>query len=103
MAKQLLPDVPKTLFRPGIVMGDSRRPETSQFDMVQAFHVLAQMPVLPRRPQDKIDIVPANYVGKAIVTMHQKEAPDYRIDPLSSGTGSQTYRELTEAIAQAGA
>src|SRR5437667_409917 len=75
MANQLLPDVPKTFFRPAIVMGDSRRPETSQFDMVQAFHVLAQMPVLPLRPQDKIDIVPANYVGKAIVTIHQKEAP----------------------------
>src|SRR5467141_5269225 len=30
MANQLLPDVPKTIFRPAIVMGDSRRPETSQ-------------------------------------------------------------------------
>ena len=103
MANQLLPDVHKTIFRPAIVMGDSRRAETSQFDMVQAFHVLAHMPVLPLRPQDKIDIVPANYVGKAIVTMHQKEAPAYGIYHLSSGTGSQTYRELTDAIAQAGA
>lgn len=102
MANQLLPDVPKTIFRPAIVMGDSRRPETSQFDMVQAFHVLAQMPVLPLRPDDRIDIVPANYVGKAIVTIHQKEAPAHGIYHLSSGTGSQTYLELTDAIAQAG-
>ncbi len=102
MANQLLPDVPKTIFRPAIVMGDSRRPETSQFDMVQAFHVLAQMPVLPLRPHDKIDIVPANYVGKAIVTIHQKETPAHGIYHLSSGTGSQTYLELTDAIAQAG-
>jgi len=58
MGNQLLPDVPKTIFRPAIILGDSRRPETSQFDMVQAFHVLAQMPVLPLRPHDKIDIVP---------------------------------------------
>jgi len=43
--------------------------------MVQAFHVLAQIPVLPLRPEDKIDIVPANYVGKAIVTIHQKKRP----------------------------
>src|SRR5260370_9012416 len=28
MTNQLLPDVPKTIFRPAIVMGDSRRPET---------------------------------------------------------------------------
>ncbi len=102
MANQLLPDVPKTIFRPAIVLGDSRRAETSQFDMVQAFHVLAQMPILPLRPHDKIDIVPANYVGKAIVTIHQKETPAHGIYHLSSGTGSQTYLELTEAIAQAG-
>lgn len=102
MANQLLPDVPKTIFRPAIIMGDSRRGETSQFDMVQAFHVLAQMPVLPLRPDDRIDIVPANYVGKAIVTIHQKEAPAHGIYHLSSGTGSQTYQELTDALAQAG-
>ena len=102
MANQLLTDLPKTIFRPATILGDSRRPETSQFDMVQAFHVLAQMPVLPLRPHDKIDIVPADYVGKAIVTIHQKEAPAHGIYHLSSGTGSQTYQELTDAISQAG-
>jgi len=102
MAHQLLPDVPKTIFRPSIVMGDSRRAETSQFDMVQAFHVLAKLPVLPLRPHDRIDIVPANYVGKAIVTIHQKEPAAHGIYHLSSGTGSQTYMELTEAIAKVG-
>ena len=102
MANQLLADVPKTIFRPSIILGDSRRGDTSQFDMVQAFHVLAQMPVLPLRPDDKIDIVPANYVGKAIVNIHQKDAPAHGIYHLSSGTGSQTYHELTDVLAQAG-
>jgi thioester reductase-like protein len=102
MAHRLLPDVSKTIFRPAIVMGDSRRAETSQFDMVQAFHVLAKLPVLPLRPHDRIDIVPANYVGKAIVSIHQKEPAAHGIYHLSSGTGSQTYMELTEAIAKAG-
>jgi nucleoside-diphosphate-sugar epimerase len=102
MANRLLPDVQKTIFRPAIVLGDSRRPETSQFDMVQAVHFLARMPVLPLRPQDRIDIVPANYVGKAVVTIHQKDAPTHGIYHLSSGKGSQTYVELTEAITQAG-
>jgi len=102
MAIQLLADVPKTIFRPSIILGDSRRGDTSQFDMVQAFHVLAQMPVLPLRPEDKIDIVPANYVGKAIVTIHQKEPPAHGIFHLSSGVGSQTYQELTDALAQVG-
>jgi thioester reductase-like protein len=102
MVHQLLPDVPHTIFRPAIVMGDSRRPETTQFDMVRAFDMLARLPVLPLRPDDKIDIVPANYVGAAIVKIHQMEKPNYGIYHLSSGTGSQTYKELTDTLAAAG-
>jgi thioester reductase-like protein len=102
MVHQLLPDVPRTIFRPAIVMGDSRRPETTQFDMVQAFDVLARLPVLPLRPDDKVDIVPANYVGAAIVKIHKMEKPNYGIYHLSSGTGAQTYKEITDALAAAG-
>ena len=102
MLRQLLPDVPTTIFRPAIVLGDSRFPQTTQFDMAQAFDVLAKLPVLPLRPDDRIDIVPANYVGKAIVTIHQKDEPAHGIYHLSSGTGSQTFRELTDALAAAG-
>jgi len=36
------------------------------------------------------------------VTIHKKEAPAHGIYHLSSGTGSQTYHELTDAISQAG-
>jgi long-chain acyl-CoA synthetase len=102
MVHQLLPDVSRTIFRPAIVMGDSRRPETTQFDMVHAFDVLVRLPVLPLRPQDRIDIVPADYVGKAIVTIHQKQNPAYGIYHLSAGEQSQTYRELTDALAKVG-
>jgi thioester reductase-like protein len=102
MVHELLADVPHTIFRPAIVLGDSRRAETSQFDMVQAFDTLARFPVLPLRPGDKIDIVPANYVGGAIVKIHQMAKPNYGIYHLSSGVGSQTYKELTDALAEAG-
>jgi thioester reductase-like protein len=102
MVHQLLPDVPTTIFRPAIVLGDSTKTATTQFDMAQAFDVLARLPVLPLRPDDRIDVVPANYVGKAIVSIHQKEAPAHTIYHLSSGAGSQTFRELTDALAAAG-
>jgi thioester reductase-like protein len=102
MVHQLLPDVQRTIFRPAIVLGDSRKPETTQFDMAQAFSVLASLPVLPLRPDDRIDIVPADYVGKAIVAIHQKQSPSHNTYHLSSGTGSQTYRELTDALAKEG-
>src|SRR4029434_10411707 len=97
MTQQLLPDVPRTIFRPAIVLGDSRRPETTQFDMVQAFSVLASLPFLPLRPTDRIDIVPADYVGKAIVTIHQKDEPAQPRYHLSSGTGSQPHPRFTRA------
>jgi nucleoside-diphosphate-sugar epimerase len=40
-------------------------------------------------------------VADAIVTLHQKQKPAHQIYHLSSGTGSQTFRELTDALAQA--
>ncbi len=101
MLHMLLPDTPKTVFRPSIVLGDSRHAETTQFDMVKAFVFLAGLPALPFRPSDKIDIVNVDFVADAITTLHQKDRPEYEIYHLSSGTGSQTFRELTTALAAA--
>jgi nucleoside-diphosphate-sugar epimerase len=99
MIRQLLPEVPITIFRPSIVLGDSRYPETTQFDMVQAFVFLAGLPVLPFRPNDKIDIVNVDFVADAVATLHQKEGPRFDTYHLSSGTDSQTFQELTTALA----
>lgn len=101
MIAELLPDVPRTIFRPSIVLGDSRRPETNQFDMVRAFVFLASLPVLPFRPGDKVDIVPVDYVADAISKLHLKEKPEHEIYHLSSGADSETYKELTTALAAA--
>ena len=101
MIRELLPDVPRTIFRPGIVLGDSRHAETTQFDMVRAFVFLAGLPVLPFRAGDKVDIVPVNYVADAVVALHQKSRPDHETYHLSSGTQSQNYRELTTALNRA--
>jgi len=99
MTRVLLPDTPKTIFRPSIVLGDSRRAETTQFDMVKAFVFLAGLPALPFRPNDKVDIVNVDFVADAIATLHQKEQPRFDTYHLSSGTSSQTFRELTTALA----
>jgi thioester reductase-like protein len=101
MVRQLLPDVPKTIFRPSIVLGDSRRPETNQFDMVRAFVFLAGLPALPFKPSDKIDVVPVDYVAGAVAALHMKDKPDFEIYHLSSGSGSETFSQLTDALAAA--
>lgn len=101
MIGELLPDVPRTIFRPSIVLGDSRYGATTQFDMVRAFVFLARLPVLPFRPEDRLDIVPVDFVADAIATLHQKERPRYDTYHLSAGTASPTYRELTDVMARA--
>jgi len=101
MIRQLLPEIPLTFFRPSIVLGDSRRAETTQFDMVRSFVFLAGLPMLPFRATDKIDIVNVDFVADAIATLHQKAEPQHDTYHLSSGTGSQTFKELTDALAAA--
>jgi thioester reductase-like protein len=101
MVRELLPDVPRTIFRPSIVLGDSRRPETTQFDMVRAFVFLGSLPVLPFRPHDSVDIVPVDYVSDAIVNLHQHPRPKHEVYHLSSGVNSENFRELTAALAEA--
>ena len=99
MVRELLPDVPLTIFRPSIVLGDSRYPQTTQFDMVRSFVFLAGLPVLPFRPHDKIDIVNVGFVADAISTLHMKADPEHDTYHLSSGNDAQSFQELTKALA----
>jgi thioester reductase-like protein len=99
MVGELLPDVPLTIFRPSIVLGDSRYPQTTQFDMVRSFVFLAGLPALPFRPRDQIDIVNVDFVADAISTLHMKANPEHDTYHLSSGNDAQTFQELTRALA----
>lgn len=101
MIGELLGDVPRTIFRPSIILGDSRRRETTQFDMVRSFVFLAGLPILPFRPGDRIDIVNVDFVAESVVYLHQKERADHSIYHLSSGRMSQTFQELTDALSAA--
>jgi thioester reductase-like protein len=101
MIRQLLPDVPKTIFRPSIVLGDSRRAETNQFDMVRAFVFLAGLPALPLRAKDRVDIVNVDFVADSIAALHARERTQFDTYHLSSGRESQTFRQITESLAAA--
>jgi thioester reductase-like protein len=102
MVHELLPEVPITVFRPSTVLGDSRHPETTQFDMVRAFVFLAKLPVLPLHESWRMDIVPANYVGQGVVAVHMQDKPDHDAYNLSTGMASPTYREIVEAMHSGG-
>ena len=100
MVREMLPDIPFTIFRPSIILGDSRHGETTQFDMVRAFVFLARLPVLPFRPEDRLDIVNVDFVAGSISAIHQKPKPAHDAYHLSSGTASQNYRELTKVLSE---
>jgi thioester reductase-like protein len=102
MVHELLPDVKTTIFRPSTVLGDSRFPQTTQFDMVRAFAGLAYMRVLPLPREAKIDVVPANYVGEAIARIHLDPEPKYGIYHLASGRASLSYGEIVDALKRGG-
>lgn len=102
MLHELLPDVSNLVLRPSIVLGDSRFPETTQFDMVRAFVMLAKMPLLPFHPDWRLDIVPVDYVSRAIVTLHQQDDLPHGAYNLSAGTAALTYRQVVDAMRRAG-
>ena len=98
---ELLPDVPKLVMRPSIVMGDSRFPQTSQFDMVRAFCLLSELPVVPLSKHGRLDIVNADFVGHAIANLHLKDELAHEIYHLSSGVASLSAYDVACAVAEA--
>lgn len=98
MIRELLPDVKTTIFRPSTVLGDSRFPETTQFDMARAYCFFADLPVIPIGAHIRQDIVNADFVGKAIALLHMKDEPAYDTYHLSAGESAPTAREVGDAL-----
>ena len=45
--------------------------------------------------------MPVDFVADAVATLHQKEKPEHEIYHLSSGRGSETFSQLTDALSKA--
>jgi nucleoside-diphosphate-sugar epimerase len=101
MVRELLPDVSCLYLRPSSVIGDSRFPETTQFDMVRALCALADLPVLPLSRDARLDIVNADWVGASIAELHVREDLAHDTYHLSAGTESRTIGEIAEAFSSA--
>ncbi len=98
LVERLLPGASVVIVRPSIVLGDSRFPETTQFDMVRAFVELARLPLLPFAPRARLDIVPADYVGDAIAALALAPAPRHRVYHLAAGEASPTFEAIGRAV-----
>lgn len=98
MVEELLPGTSTLILRPSTVMGDSRFAPTTQFDMVRAFCFFMDLPAVPIHARTRQDIVPADFVGRAIATLHTKPKPAHRIYHLSAGARSASAAEIAKAM-----
>jgi len=94
-------NVETLIFRPSIVLGDSRKAETTQFDMARAFGMLTKLRMLPFDKDMRLDIVPANFVGFGIADIHVKDKPKHNIYHMSSGKGAVTYGQIAQTLEDA--
>jgi len=102
MVAELLPDVSRVIFRPSTVMGDSRFQEATQFEMIRAFNTVFTLPAFPIRPEARVDIVNADWVGRAIAEIHRKPEPKHEIYHLSAGVASPSARQIAKVFSEVG-
>lgn len=98
MVTELLSDVPCLHLRPSSVIGDSRFPETTQFDLIRAICALCEWPVVPFNPDVRLDIVNADWAGHGIGELHLREDLAHDTFHLSAGTESRTLGEIAAAV-----
>jgi len=102
MARELLPSDRVLTLRPSTVMGDSTRDDAWITDMVVATAGLAQMRVVPLSRSTRVDIVPGDWVGKGVATLHAAAALPHDVFHLSAGLGSPTVGSVADALATDG-
>lgn len=98
MLRETLPEGTLLTLRPSSVIGDSRHERCWITDMVRAVVGLADLPIVPLDPDTRQDIVPGDWVGQGVATLHMTPDLPYDIYHLSAGTGSPTGRSLSHAL-----
>jgi thioester reductase-like protein len=99
---------PTAIYRPSVVVGDSRTGETSSFQgfyqillYYRKFYARGFTPIVPADPNMPVDIVPVDYVVDALFALMHKEESIGRVFHLASGPGSTcTFDELMNITAE---
>lgn len=86
-------DVPFTIYRPSIIVGDSVTGETSAFNVLYTpARLLANglLKAVPGIPDIPFDVVPINYVVDAIVALSRNEVQQNTCYHLCAGVGRES-------------
>jgi nucleoside-diphosphate-sugar epimerase len=96
-------ELPFTIYRPSVIVGDSRTGRTASYNVLYPPMRLAwrdRLRALPLRPGSVTDIVPVDYVADAIVALAQTPLAAGRTLHLVAGTPTPLPR-LVDALATA--
>ena len=69
LVREAMEELPVTVFRPGMVVGDSETGEISCFNTVYVplkLYLCGKLPVVPSRPDLRVNMVPVDYVADAV-------------------------------------
>ena len=98
--RQEAADLPVTIFRPSIVVGDSRTGKTTNFGMLYwpiQLYARGWWRTVVGRPDTKVDIVPVDWVADALVALSEDGAPVGPCYHLASGPeGALSIAEFAE-------
>jgi len=103
---KLKPNVPLTIFRPSVVVGDSKTGETAKYDGIYyVIHYYRKFPSLLRffnvgNPDVRLNIVPVDFVVKSMAKLSKDESAIGKTLALADPS-PLTTEEICEAIIQA--
>lgn len=99
LLKDYLPENKILVVRPSIIMGDTREWVPRSYVIMWALATLNELRLIPAHSDSKIDIVPIDYVSKAIIELVLNKNRKYNVYHISSGENSHTTPHLaTTAI-----
>lgn len=85
-------EMPVTIYRPSIVVGDSRNGYTSHFKVLYwPLRLLSKnlIPFVPANYSTKLDVVPVDYVSDAILAYMKLLRKPKKVLHITSGTGNE--------------
>lgn len=90
LVRTAMADLPVTIVRPSIVIGDSRTGRTSSFNVIYIPLRLLYSGLLtavPGRPETTLDLVPVDWVNDVITFLMDQPAAEGRVCHLTAGPG----------------
>jgi len=93
------PELPVRVFRPSIIVGDSRTGWTPAFNVLYwplKAYARGLYSLIPARLDSPVDVVPVDYVADAIVELGARPAPAGQTYQLTAGESAATVGDILE-------